>query len=454
LKYYPSIGFEVHIELKTQSKMFCSCSADYFGKEPNTQVCPVCLGLPGALPVPNKKAIEWTIKLGLALGCEINLKSKFDRKNYFYPDLPKGYQISQYDEPFCHDGNLVGIRVERVHLEEDTAKLTHGVTEEGDKTLIDFNRSSVPLVEIVTKPDFHDLSKVKEYLKELQRIVRYLGISDADMEKGTMRCEPSISLSTDPNKLANYRVEIKNINSFKFAERAIEYEIQRQTELLDSDVTPEQETRGYDENKGVTILQRSKENAEDYRYFPEPDIPPFVFQQEFVEDIRKTLPELPDAKRKRYVKDFELTEDEARIITDDYKVTANYEEIISLVIASEAKQSSSEKIAASPSAPRNDNLAKQIAKLIVNKKINVFSNDQDKLVNTINNILQPVKSTVSNNEIEKIIKNVLAANEKPAADYKAGKLQALGFLTGLCMKELKGKCDVKIVQEIIKKILS
>lgn len=438
MEYYPSIGFEVHIELKTNSKMFCSCPADYFGKEPNTNVCPICLGLPGALPVPNRKAIEWTIKLGLALGCKINLKSRFDRKNYFYPDLPKGYQISQYDEPFCVKGNLVGVRINRVHLEEDTGKLTHGVTEEGEKTLIDFNRSGVPLIEIVTEPDFHDLSKVKEYLKELQRIVRYLGISDADMEKGTMRCEPSISLSKNPNKLADYRVEIKNINSFKFAERSITYEIKRQTELLDKGTTPEQETRGYDENKGITILQRSKENAEDYRYFPEPDIPPFFFKEEFVENLRSQLPELPSEKRKRYVEKYALSDYEAQILTEDIKVAEKFEAILMNAV----KYSESLGI--------GKTLSKEIAKLIINKKIDINSStlDDDLVL-----VLKPVTSTVSADEIEKVITSVLTANEKAVSDYKNGKTQVLGFLTGLCMRELKGKCDVKTVQEIIIKIL-
>ncbi|MDP1743326.1 MAG: Asp-tRNA(Asn)/Glu-tRNA(Gln) amidotransferase subunit GatB, partial [Candidatus Amesbacteria bacterium] len=305
------LGFEIHIELSTNSKMFCGCPAAHFNTPPNSQVCPVCLGLPGALPVPNAKAIEWCIKLGLALGCKINLKSKFDRKNYFYPDLPKGYQISQYDEPFCVEGNLLGHKIRRVHMEEDTGKLLH----QGPETLIDFNRSGVPLVEVVTEADFNDSNDSDNFLKELQQIIRALGISSCDMEKGSMRLEANISVSPDES-FPNYKVEIKNVNSFRFVKKAVDFEVSRQIKLLESGVNPVQETRGFKETTRETFSQRVKEEANDYRYFPEPDIPPFEFTQEKIEKWRSELPLLPAQKRLQLI-ELGLSESYAKIITAD-----------------------------------------------------------------------------------------------------------------------------------------
>src|SRR3989344_4595005 len=274
--FTPVIGLEIHVELSTKSKMFCGCPADWFGTPANTLTCPVCLGLPGALPVANKQAIEWVIKLGLAMGCSINKLSKFDRKHYFYPDLPKGFQISQYDVPFCHDGSydlldqslqkLKTIRINRIHMEEDTGKLTH----KHKKSYVDYNRSGVPLVEIVTEPDFEDSTQVKQFLEELHTIVQFLGISDCNMEEGSMRLEPNISVRRpDESELPSYKVEIKNINSFKFAKDAIDYEVERQIEILKKGETPVQETRGFDVKTHKTVSQRVKEEAQDYRYFPE-----------------------------------------------------------------------------------------------------------------------------------------------------------------------------------------
>ena len=326
------IGLEVHVELKTKRKMFCNCSTDYFGQEPNTHTCPVCLGLPGALPVPNKQAIEWCIMIGLALNCNIPLFSKFDRKNYFYPDLPKGYQISQYDEPFCLKGwievNGKKFGITRVHMEEDTGKLLH----EAGSSLIDFNRSGVPLVEIVTEPDFDNATDVKAYLQKLQQIVRYLGVSDADMEKGQMRLEPNISISLDVNskKLPNYKVEVKNINSFGFVEKAINYELKRQLELLEKGETPVQETMGWDENKQKTVSQRVKEEANDYRYFPEPDIPPIRWKEEEIKKISASLPELPNNKVKRFAEELNIRVSDAITVADTTEMANIFEETIKI----------------------------------------------------------------------------------------------------------------------------
>ena len=437
--YKPIIGLEIHVELKTKSKMFCQCSADYFGKKPNSQVCPVCLGMPGALPVPNKKAIEWTILIGRALNCQINLNSKFDRKHYFYPDLPKGYQISQYDEPIAVNGKVEihnsqtvvkNYRIRRVHLEEDTAKLIH-VTGE---TLVDFNRSSVPLVEIVTEPDFDNSDDVKRFLEELQIIIRYLNVSDVDMEKGTMRLEPNISVrelsSTNnqaPNKfqLPNYKVEIKNINSFSFVKKSIDYEVKRQIELLEKGEIPKQETRGFNEAKGKTFSQRMKEEAQDYRYFPEPDIPTLKFTKEQIEQIQKNLPELPNQKVQKYVDKLKLKYSDAFIITRDKKLADYYEEI-NLKIKDKSQD---------------------IANLIVNKRIS--SNlSVDEFVKKAQEYVKPKKTDTE--KLQSVIKQVINSNQNVVNDYKKGKTNAIMFLVGQVMREMKGQADAQLVIAKIK----
>ncbi len=432
--YSPVMGLEVHVELKTKSKMFCSCSADYFGKKPNTHTCPVCLGLPGALPVPNKTAIEWCIKIGLALGCEIQLFSKFDRKNYFYPDLAKGYQISQYDQPFALKGSIVlsdgkKIGITRVHMEEDTGKLTHA----GDSTMIDFNRSGVPLVEIVTEPDFENAAQVVEYLKKLQQIVRYLDVSNADMEKGDMRLEPNISLrKNDQTGLPNYKVEVKNINSFKFVDRAIEFEIKRQTEILDKGETPPQETRGFNEAKQNTVSQRIKEEANDYRYFPEPDIPPLRFTESQILDIRSQMLEMPDEKYERFQKEFGLSEYDAKILTRDRALANYFEEAVKL--------------------GQKDNISsKQIANDIINKKIDINSTPLKELIEQIAIRSQVV--TIDESHLKETILLVLSENEKAVTDYKAGKTNVLMFLVGQVMRKYTSKIDAKIVMEMAQNML-
>ncbi len=446
MKYTPLIGLEVHVELKTTSKMFCSCSADYFGKEPNSYTCPVCLGLPGALPVANKQAIDWCIMIGLALNCKINLYSKFDRKNYFYPDLAKGYQISQYDQPFGENGYIIlsngkKIGIRRVHMEEDTGKLSHenyvshpefasGSPIQQDKvTFIDFNRSGVPLVEIVTEADFDNAADVKEYLQKLQQIVRYLKVSDADMEKGEMRLEPNISLQNEDelknNKFPKYKVEVKNINSFRFVEKAIAYELKRQEDILEIGELPAQETRGWNDNKQITFSQRSKEEAHDYRYFPEPDIPPFRFTEGGIEAIRTSMPELPQAKLERFLNAYALPHYDAEILTRDTVIANYFEEEVT-----EGK--------------KNNISPKQIANTIINKKIDVAN---AKPTDVIKIIQQSATVTVDEDKLRTTIKEVFLENQKAVEDYKSGKETVIMFLVGQVMRKLAVKADASLIKK-------
>jgi len=434
MNFTPVIGLEVHVELKTNSKMFCRCTADYFGKEPNSHTCPVCLGLPGALPVPNKLAIEWCIMIGIALDCKIPLFSKFDRKNYFYPDLPKGYQISQYDQPFCVDGSITlsngkKIGITRVHMEEDTGKLMHS----GDDSLIDFNRSGVPLVEIVTEPDFDNAKDVKEYLQKLQQIVRYLDVSNADMEKGNMRLEPNISLKKDGEMgLPNYKVEVKNINSFRFVEKAIDFEITRQKELLEERETPKQETRGWHEAKQKTVSQRSKEEAQDYRYFPEPDIPPLRFEESYISTLRSKMPELPDEKMNRFQKEFNLSLYDSELLIRDKESADYFEKTVE-------------------DGKKFDINPKQIANFIINKKPNLSEVLPAELIQQITASRQT--SHIDESELDEIIKSVFENNQKAVEDFKNGKESVIMFLVGQVMRTSPVKLDAQMVKEKLKNAL-
>ncbi len=457
--YLPIIGLEVHIELKTKSKMFCGCSAEHFLVKPNTHTCPVCLGLPGALPVPNQRAIDYCLMIGLALNCQINDYSKFDRKNYFYPDLPKGYQISQYDQPFCKNGKIGKVRINRVHLEEDTAKLIHHFESKELKnqnnnsklTLIDFNRSGVPLVEIVSEPDINSSEEAINYLKKIQQIVRYLNVSDCDMEKGSMRCEANVSLkkikiqnlklkNTKQNlKLPDYKVEIKNINSFRFVGRAIEYEIKRQISLLESGKNPLQETRGFDPKTGETYSQRFKEEAHDYRYFPEPDIPPFINLKVYSAKLKAKLPELPDSKIARFIKQYAISKYNAEILCANRKTADYFEECIKVL-----KQIKNKTI--------NQLNNQFVASLIVNKKIATNKYLPAEFIKIL--LKKTTKANISENDLDKIIKKVLKDNPKPVSDYKKGKTNAIMFLIGLIMREIKGGVDAKHIKEKIELLIA
>ncbi len=436
-EYLPIIGLEVHVELKTRSKMFCGCAADYFGHEPNTHCCPVCLGLPGALPVPNKQAVQWCLLLGLALNCQVPEVSKFDRKNYFYPDLAKGYQISQYDAPLCVNGHLGEIRIRRVHMEEDTGKLMH--TEEG--TLIDFNRSGVPLVEIVTEPDIHSALEAKIFLQKLQQIVRYLDISDADMEKGSMRLEPNISIlpintnTTNKSQLPSYKVEVKNINSFKFVERAINFEIERQKDLLSRGEKITQETRGWSEVKGETLPQRSKEEAQDYRYFPEPDIPPMRWDKATIKKLQAAIPELPAVKLTRFMKEYGLGEYDANILVTSLPVADYYEAAGRLLEESD----------------KADKTYKTLANLIINKKVDIHKTAPKEFIKMIS--AKSPAGGLTDEELGKVVKSVIEANPKAISDYKSGKEQALMFLVGQVMRKTDGAINPEKVRETLKRII-
>ncbi len=429
----PIIGLEVHVELTTKSKMFCGCPADHFGRQPNTTTCPVCLGLPGALPVPNQKAIEDTIKIGLALNCEINEVSHFDRKNYFYPDLAKGYQISQYDQPLCHDGYLdldsgKRIRIERIHLEEDTGKLQHTTINGEPVSLIDFNRAGVPLVEIVSMPDISSSEQAKEYLKKIHQIIKEIGISTADMEKGQMRLEPTVNLKVIQANGDHFTplVELKNINSFSFAVQAIDYELKRQ--LAEYQKTGQEKqgsnksTRGYDSVKKITFPQRQKEEAKDYRYFPEPDIPPLRISGSIVEKIRGQLPQLPDAI------------------------------IASLVAAGvklgDAKIISKNRAALAVLRNNPDLQPGKLSSLIVNKKIDISGNIPEQF----GRLTQAGQTDTTT--LLPIIKQVIESNPKVVEEYKNGKTAVLGFLIGQVMKLSAGSADPKTVSTLLIETIS
>jgi len=489
MRYNVTIGMEVHAELKTASKMFCACKNGLgLEQEPNIHICPVCTGQPGTLPVPNRQAIEMVQRIGLALNCTINRHSKFDRKNYFYPDIPKGYQISQYDEPFCEHGTILvngkSFRITRIHLEEDTGKSLHPAG--ADYTLVDFNRAGVALMELVTEADFENGKDTRAFCQKLRQTLRYLDASDADMEKGQMRCEVNLSLYPEgADRLSGTKVEVKNLNSFKTVERAIDFEIKRQTEILEEGKKVVQETRGWDEARGETVSQRKKESAHDYRYFPEPDIPPFDFSEEYIAGLRRTLPELPDAKAERFVNEYQLPVADVVILTEEKEFSAYFEEVASELadkkasgemqaeipravklaanyMLTEIRKHLSERGEKTKDIPFTPENYAEFISLIADKKINSSAaqsvlaemyqggdNDPSHIVSRLN--LAQVSDT---GELEGVVDAVLAANAKSVADFQAGKENAFQYLIGQVMKETKGKANPEVVATLLRTKLS
>ncbi len=476
--YYTTIGLEIHAELNTASKMFCGCKNDAEEERPNWNTCPVCMAHPGTLPVCNKKAIESVIRVGLAVGGNIADFSEFDRKNYFYPDIPKAYQISQYKYPIVSGGNLAGVAITRVHLEEDTANSKHysvggplGKVTEGT-SIVDFNRAGVPLMELVTEPVIHDTETLMKFAKELQLILRYLGVSDANMEKGQMRVEVNISVSTDPNKLG-VPVEVKNIASFRSAERAALYEQKRMIALIEEGKQGEivKETRGWDDNKQATFSQRSKENAEDYRYFPDPDIPKFYLHKLFnIQELQDDLPELPEAKRTRYRKDFGIKDEDIESYITDRALGEWFEGVTGKLAGVEQIKTASNYITSDylglakndpeVSLPSTESFA-ELIRMVADGQISsraakdilaliVLKDESPMAIAEKNGLMQ------KNDEgaLKEIAQKIIDVNPAVVATYKGGKENALMSLVGQIMKETSGSANPALVQKILKELLN
>ena len=482
MEYEAVIGLETHVQLNTNSKMFSMSSAKYQNSEPNTLVDPTSMGLPGALPVVNKKAIESAVKIGLALDCHISKFTKFDRKQYFYPDLMKGYQISQFDQPICTEGSLLlsnhkKIRINRVHMEEDVAKLTHINSKNENYSLIDINRSGTPLMEIVTEPDLSSSKEVIEYIEKLQQIIRYIEVGSANMEEGSFRCDANISIREKGSEILGTKVEIKNMNRISAVAEAINYEINRQIECIKNKESIIQETRGWIEEKSITISQRTKEESNDYRYFPEPDIPPLRLTDNWINNIREKLPVLPEKRKEKYIKVFELSDYDAKLLSDEINFSNFFEETISNISKKFYNNETIKYIANIMNGEFNRLL--NLDTDITFKNIKFEPKDLSKLIdiynkNTINNkILKSVfeemwntgkkaEDIISNqnlgiisnsNELEDKINNIIENNPKAVEDFLAGKEQSKKFILGQVMKETKGQADPKISMELISKNL-
>ena len=476
-RWEPVIGIEVHCRPKTASKMFCACSADFEGGPPNTHVCPVCLGLPGALPVINRLAVEHVLTTGLAIGATIPEATRWDRKNYFYPDLPKGYQISQYDLPLASAGRLTfdtsggpfTVGITRAHLEEDTARLVHSTRADGESvSLVDFNRSGAPLMEIVTDPDVRTAEQARRYAEELQLLLRAVGVSDADMERGQMRVEANVSLRPRGRAEFGTRVEIKNMNSFRSVERAIGSEIERQATALDNGGSLLQETRGWDENRGTTYRMRVKESSDDYRYFPEPDLPPLHVDAAWLEELRARLPELPAARRTRYRESLGLSAYDAGVLVADPDAAALFEGVVAADRGLDAKQAANwvtgEYLRLRNEAANDVRVsAAELAHLIRQVVDGAISrgNAKEVLVAHIASgqsaarIIEDrgFRQISDSGALGAAIDEVLAANAAAIADYHAGKVQAIGFLVGQVMKATRGQANAAMVQATVRERL-
>ena len=470
------IGLEIHVQLLTETKAFCSCSANVFEKAPNTMICPVCTGQPGALPTVNKMMIEYAVRTALALNCEIHRFSRFDRKNYFYPDLPKGYQITQYFYPIATNGCLeldVGkerkkVRIRRLHIEEDAGKLMH----EGDAitkahhTLVDMNRCGVPLIEIVTEPDLTSPREARRFLEKLRSILRYLRVSSGDMEKGALRCDANISV-VDEKGFSSNRVEVKNMNSFKFVEKALQFEQNRIIQALKSGSNVEKETRGWDLTSKTTVSMRGKEEESDYRYFPEPDIPPVVISDEYIEKIKESLPELPDQKKDRFTRDYGIPELDAEVLTSTRELADFYEECVKIKpkpkeisnwimteLLREMKNSESEVV---PISPRH---LVELIELVETGSVSIkMAKEMFPEIFATKKMPRQIveerglKQVNDKDVIEKIIKQAMEQNPKAVRQYRSGKKGVLGYFVGAVMKQTQGMANPQLVNEIARKLL-
>jgi len=478
--YEAVIGLEVHAQLLTRSKMFCGCPARYVSAAPNANTCPVCLGLPGTLPVINRRAVEFTVRTALALNCEIPHFTKFDRKNYFYPDLPKGYQISQYDLPlsrnghleFTLDGRRVRCGITRVHLEEDTGTLHHAgdVLQSATSSLVDYNRSGVPLMEIVGEPDLRTADEAREYLVRLRQILMYIGVNDGNLEEGSFRCDANVSIRPRGGDTLGVKVEIKNMNSFRAVHRALEYEISRQIGVLDGGGSLHQETRGWVEARGATVSQRSKEHAHDYRYFPEPDLAPMALSEEFVEEVRRTLPELPEARAARLVAEHGIGADDAGVLTATREEADSFERLVAAGVPARLAANWQVNVVNSLSNTHHvplresglgiDGLA-ALLRLVDAGTVNqttakelleeLYLSGGDPAAIVRERGLGQVSDV---DALGAIVDQVIAANERAVADFRGGKEAALGSLVGQVKKATQGRADFKLVDRLLRERLS